>query len=270
MIIQKSKEAKGILEESLSITTPWDKVRLDLIVNILQELKDLVLTQGFTGEQEEIHFFKKYKPYFCGQLRFASRMQKLRMDQPQWSRNYLRPFYQGKLEEVERFFNNQKEMLSYYRSGADHLDEMLFLRGSKSCPIWLCPRRIDADERFSTWGDYPFSEIIAHELMAKYIEAQWSKGEQCPNTPVLTWTGDTINLIELAYGIHCSGQINHGRVGIRDIIRVLSAGFHVTLKRPYRRFSEIRQRKRLSRTRFIDHMATALKQKLEDEEAYHP
>ena len=272
MIIEQAKEAKDILEDTLAVTQAWDQVRIDLIQKLLQDLKAKIVHSGFTDTREEIYFFKIYKPYFSSQLMFAYAIQKFRMDHPAWSAVFLRQYYQAKLKEIHVYFEAHKEMVSYYRSGANHLDEALFLRGGSSCPSWLCTWRIDADERFSTLGDYPFSKIKAHELTAQYIEHVLEAPSEAPvadpATPRLNWTGDTINFIELAYGIHCTGQISHGQAGIMDIIRALADSFNVDIKRPYRRFSEIKQCKRLSRTQYIDRMASALKQKLEDEEAY--
>lgn len=274
MIREKSKEAMGILGETLAITEPWEDVRIDCIQRLLQELKDEALRHGFTDKQEEIAFFKEDKPFFCGQLLFAYTTQKLRLDSPDWSETFVRQFYQSKLTEINSFFDSNREITSYYRSKADHLDEVLFIRGRASCPTWLCAQRIDADERFSTLGDYPFSQIFANELTARYITELMEGGRketpEDPDVPILKWTGDTINFYELAYGIHCTGQLNNGNAEIIEVIRVLAKSFDVEVKRPYRRFAEIKRRKRLSRTQYIDSMGTALNKKLEDEDAYIP
>lgn len=273
MIREKSKEAMGILKETLAVTEPWENKRIDCIQKLLQELKSEALSHGFIDREEEIAFFKESKPYFCGHLMFAYNTQKIRLDSPDWSETFLHQFYQAKLTDINSFFDSNKEITSYYRSKADHLDEVLFLRGRTSCPTWLCKQRIDTDERFSTLGDYPFSEIIANELTARHItELMMGKGKIPEDNGELSlqWTGDTINFYELAYGIHCTKQINNGQAEIIEIIRALARPFNVEVKRPYRRFNEIRQRKRLSRTQYIDSMGTALNQKLEDEEAYRP
>ncbi len=274
MIKEKSKEAMDVLGETLAVTEPWEDVRIDCIQRLLQELKDEALRHGFTDKQEEITFFKEDKPFLCGHLMFAYMTQKFRLDSPDWSETFVRQFYQAKLNDINSFFDDHKEIVSYYRSKADHLDEVLFVRGRTICPTWLCTQRIDADERFSTLGDYPFSQIIANELTARYInellEGRLKDAPDDPDIPVLKWTGDSINFYELAYGIHCTGQLNNGNAEIIEVIRALARAFGVEVKRPYRRFAEIKRRKRLSRTQYINSMGTSLNQKLEDEDAYIP
>ncbi len=65
MIREKSKEAIGILGETLAMTEPWEDVLIDCIQSLLQELKDEALRHGFTNKQEEITFFKEDKPFFA-------------------------------------------------------------------------------------------------------------------------------------------------------------------------------------------------------------
>ena len=86
----------------------------------------------------------------------------------------------------------------------------------------------------------------------------------------LRWTGDSCNLIELAYGIFDCRQINNGEVDLSDIMDVLEQCFQINLSRYFRRFTEIKRRKSMSKTRFLDEMARVVNKRIEDGDAYVP
>lgn len=82
----------------------------------------------------------------------------------------------------------------------------------------------------------------------------------------LRWTGDSCNLIELAYGLFDFRQINDGEVDLSDVMEV----FQINLSRNFRRFTEIKRRKSISKTRFLDQMKAAVEKRIEDGDAYVP
>ncbi|MDR2275363.1 MAG: RteC domain-containing protein [Sphingobacterium sp.] len=273
-IIEKINVSKAQMEDILNTTNSWDSKRVEHLNKLLYQLKEFVLETAFKDSEEEINFFKVVKPVFSGQLQHALQMQRILLDSPNWSASVRETYLHAQIEEIKHYFEIHREITSYYRSGDSNLDFLLFLRGRDSCPAWLCVPKVDMDERFSTLGDPYFAEIMAYEWTAQalnnLIEGQQSSSSNEIVKSDLKWTGDTINLTELAYGIQCSGQVNGGNAGIAEIVRGLEFLFNIKVGRPYRRFSEIRQRKRLSRTQFLDNMGKALNQKLEDEEAYRP
>ena len=91
---------------------------------------------------------------------------------------------------------------------------------------------------------------------------------QSPDTPAdlsIKWTGDKSNLIELAYGIWLTGQLNEGNASLNEIIRLLENSLAVKLGNFRKRFSELESRKRLSSTKFIDQMKAVILKKMEDD-----
>jgi hypothetical protein len=79
-----------------------------------------------------------------------------------------------------------------------------------------------------------------------------------------------MNLVEIAYGIHDTAQINNGDVDIKDIIAWLEESLNVNLSRHYRMFSEMKKRKSVSPTRYIDHMGDMVKRHLLEGDAFRP
>jgi len=81
----------------------------------------------------------------------------------------------------------------------------------------------------------------------------------------MKWTGDTINIVELAYGIWLTGQLNNGNASLNQIVRWLEANLHVSIGVVQRRFIEIERRKRLSPTKYIDKMKETIMQKIDSD-----
>ncbi|RLJ77363.1 RteC protein [Pedobacter alluvionis] len=249
------------------------KARVETTSSYLMSLKEKILDYSFESLDEEILFFKEIKPKFSSLLIFYSAVEKIEMDKPEGGLSHLKGYYENELKAIKRFFDANRQIYSYYRSEDDYLDPQLFVRGVIDPPRWMCKIRVDQDERFSTAGDYMFARIMANEQIARYLESAISGLEFHPFTEddiETNWTGETINLLEVAYGIYCTAQVNHGKIGIGELVRKLEKVFNVNIGRPYRRFLEIKMRKRLSRTKYLDEMVTSVNKKIDDEDAYDP
>lgn len=237
----------------------------------LGRLKELVLSEGFSSQQEEIRFFKEIKPRFCALVMFYSKLDQLELARPE-AIAQIREFYEQELNQTQRFFIKNTAVYSYYRSSDTHMDEQLFMRG-KVPPRWFTKPHVDVDERFSSAADLLFARIVAKEQLVRYLEGAIEGREFTTfseKEPETRWTGDSINLLENVFGWYLTGQVNHGQATLADLVRKVEKVFGVKLDKPYRRFSEIRQRKRLSKTKFMDEMSVAILKKIEDEDEYKP
>lgn len=264
------EEIDNLTDQSI---TGQRKLRVQTASNFLSLLKEKVLDYSFASPEEEIHFFKVLKPKFSSLLIFYSNVERLEIDKPEGSVLHLKAYYESELKTVKRFFEGNRQIYAYYRSEDDDLDRQLFLRGVSDTPRWLCKIRIDQDERFSTAGDYLYARIIATEQIARYLETAITGVDFHPfagDDIDTTWTGESINLLEMAYGIYQTAQVNNGKIGLAELVRKFEKVFNVNIGRPYRRFSEIKQRKRLSRTKYLDEMAKSINKKIDDEDAFRP
>ncbi|MCE8464468.1 MULTISPECIES: RteC domain-containing protein [Bacteroidales] len=84
--------------------------------------------------------------------------------------------------------------------------------------------------------------------------------------PALQWTGSTLDLVELIYGLFEMGCINNGEIPLKELSAALYELFGMKTKECYRYYSAIKLRKNSSRTYFLDKMLTKLNEKIRHDE----
>lgn len=94
-----------------------------------------------------------------------------------------------------------------------------------------------------------------------------SKEEKAP-TSTLRWTGNAIDLVEMIYGIHEMGCVNDGSIPLKQLALMLYSFFSVETKDCYRHYTDIKRRKTVSHTHFLEQMQDRLNERIRrDEEA---
>jgi tetracycline resistance element mobilization regulatory protein rteC len=86
------------------------------------------------------------------------------------------------------------------------------------------------------------------------------------NPPALQWTGNTLDLVELIYGLFEMGCINNGEIPLKELSAALYGLFGLKTKECYRYYSAIKLRKNASRTYFLDKMMVKLNEKIRNDE----
>lgn len=85
-------------------------------------------------------------------------------------------------------------------------------------------------------------------------------------TPSLQWTGNTLDLVELIYGLNEMGCIDNGETPLKELAPALYGFFGLDTKECYRYYSAIKLRKNPSRTYFLDKMQAKLNEKIRHDE----
>lgn len=103
--------------------------------------------------------------------------------------------------------------------------------------------------------------------MLERIAVSLEKDEATPSTatPSLRWTGESINLVELAYGVWLTGQLNNGNATISETIRWMESSLDIRIGRAYRRWTEISRRDPVNTTKFLDRMKVAILERIRNE-----
>ncbi len=254
--------------------TPLERLKRALLLtgDCINEMKNGVLQQGFASMDAEIHFFKFVKPAFYALQIYEVDFYVITANAPVGTSDMLKAYYEQELLYVFRFFRSNAFHYHYFQTGARELDSQYFTREGKSGDIPVL-ERIDPLPGFSTPLDYLFAKFIAYQrlqdgLLDKLFVLSGT-ARQAERTgksaPKLRWTGDTINLVEMAYGIWLTNQINNGQVSVSEITRWLEETFGVHIGDAHRRWQEIAQRKSVSPTKYLDLTIGEINKRLDNE-----
>lgn len=229
------------------------------------ELKEYVYKYRFKDREEEITFFKEIKPTFLAQLQYYKELLEIEVKKPTITeKRFLIKYYQKTARYYQMVLKKNDLFRQYLRSGNMVSDHQLFVRSEVNNDLFPSDA-IDLDEKFSTVASNELSKIKSHEMVLEFlcfrIEALKVGDSKIANEPSenydTVWTGDKVKLIELAYALYASGDVNNGRATIKQIINALERAFNIDLSGFYRVFQNIRIR--LSgRTNFLDFLKTGL------------
>ncbi|MFS2185615.1 RteC domain-containing protein [Mucilaginibacter sp. Mucisp84] len=258
-------------------TTPVRRLTgvLAAVRQAMDELKAWVITDPFSGTTDEIRFFKRDKPRFYAEQLYALEIFTIETNKPVGDDSLEKAYYEQELRFIRRFFDQHRFMYQYFLVDATELDHLLFVRGARPADVVL-PGLLDADPVFTTAADFIFARFMAMERVQSWLMDQLygridnklldlnKKGNS------LQWTGSKTNLVELAYAIYGTKQLNNGDIEIADIITWLESTLSIDLGRYYQTFSEIKSRKLVGPTAYIDHMKEMLVRHLEEGDAFKP
>jgi len=237
---------------------------LPLLSGALNEIKTEILASGFETEAAEIHFFKHTKPQLYALQIYEADLYTVVTNRPVGTPEMLRTYYEQELQYIFRLFRIHAFHYQYYRTGATILDTQYFLRNGKPADIPILAIAIEPG--FSTPLDYLFAKFIAAERMQEYLLDQLSlPARPIKPGPVLRWTGEAINLVEVAYGIWLTGQLNDGNATITDIIIWLEHHLAIKIGVPHKRWDQISARTHSQPTKYLDRMRQALADRIDTE-----
>jgi hypothetical protein len=244
----------------LSMVEKFNSI-MEQIAEFFSRARVQVLSVPFDDDLEEIYFFKFEKPEWTALKIYYAALFGLFNRKPAGHRKTIRKFYLRELDYISGLLKRYRLYYEYYRSGATDMDDILFLRGAViASPVLLELPDIDPD--FSTCGEYLFALFSAYELLQEYILEEMKGLEKVglgtppvasgPIKKYFEYTGDLINMVELGYGLWVGKQFNNGKASLVEIFRWLEETLDIELGVPSNRFREIKRRKRLSRTHFMD------------------
>ena len=251
---------------------------LFMINTHINQLKKLVSEQQFRSETEEITFFKNIFPKFYSWMIYTAEEYSIISAVPVGTEQMLRDYYLQELAIVKRNFNQSQFTYQYFLQGETSLDEDYFLRKNFN-PNHPGLTALFTENKMATNQGYQFARFRAGEMMQDFLINRIRLLYKAPDNVLLAelltgtkrrWTGEKINLIELAYGIFYTGQMNDGKAEINDIVSWLEESLQVDLGRAYRKFVDIRRRKTLSYTKYLDEMRNAIHLKIDENDRYKP
>lgn len=239
-----------------------------LIDTALAALRSDVSKEGFENQSDEIEFFKAFKPAILSLKIELIYIYNLKLNEPVGTGETVINYYESEIKSIQSFFRMNSFHYQYFKNNLTDMDAAYFTRnaGPLALPI---DDITDLDPLFSTPMSLLFAKFRGYEVVQKFSLNQISAASESPNSggqdpkDNLKWTGDSINIVELAYGLYLTGQLNNGNASLNRIVRWLEANFQVKIGNIQRRFTEIGNRKRLSQTKYIDQMKEDILDKID-------
>ena len=223
---------------------------------LMQELKDFMAGYIFADPDEEVKFFKEIKPAFLKEMLYFLKLFAIESQKPIGGPEAVKNYYAGQLDIITAFFEQNKFLVLYLRSGKHHLDGLLFVRSPEGLPLYP-EYNLDADGSFSNLYSYKLAKIQAYEELAAFLTIRITGGElEKPADSAaaghpLVWTATKADFIELVYGLQTLGVFNNGKANVQQITDWLQQYFNVKVANVHGYFQSMRIRK-INRTRFWD------------------
>lgn len=242
----------------------------------LVELRQKVVNCGFNSPEEEIRFIKHILPLFSSQQYLYSQWLQVLSRLPKGNSRLVLQHYLGFLRQAEHFFHNHYPLYQYYQLELSESDPLYFIRGINTESTLHLPL---VDAAFSTPVSELFAQFMAMDTLRSWLLQRISDTGSFPvlnswQEPFsgrrLHWTGSHVNLVELVYGLFYTGQLNSGAATLQDITRLMEDVFQVELPGVHRSFHDIRNRKILTSTNFLDEMRKRIMERVDQDLAYDP
>ncbi len=237
-----------------------DKAReaIFLLENAFGRLKTFICSYDFKDEKEEVYFFRDFKPSLFCHLAYYRKVYEIETG------GKRKESLEEEILIIRRFYDRYREFCRYYRSGDTHFDSYYFLRGKPGIHMadafyW------ERDPACSSCGDLLVTQILANELLEKYLNEELNKlkeNEEKRYTGTgLIWTLSKTDLCELSVPILLLGGINGGRITQQEYRKRLERAFNIDLETFSRTLCDLKIRK--NPTQFLDKLRKALRDYLD-------
>ena len=242
------------------------------IIASLEQLKSFFKKHSFTSKSEEIEFFKDIKPQLASKLIFYNEIYNIEISKPSGSDKIIRKHYNKELSKLKIFFDENLEFYKYYRTGNTCLDKKYFLRRKHDIRMTLDSSYFQSDYDFTTSHDFKVAKIIANDNIQVYLETnikKYQNGNQdnqhtVANHTGLRWTGSKVALVELLYALHTEGVLNNGNLSLKEIAKNIESAFNLDIGQFNRIYLEIRNRKTIEKTNFLNSLKENLIRRMEE------
>lgn len=267
-MLEQLEKINGTMRDSIENLN----ASLSLIGDTMRSLRAYVRIHPFLNEDQEIEFFKYIQPRFTAWQIYYVELHNIIFSAPIGTDQMLRDYYMNEMNMLDRFFKIYPFYYQYYLKNECSKDNIYFLRSTRS-QFPPGGELLPPGHDFSTELDYLYSKFRAYEMLRDFMikrikflyqESDRALIKELAHKRKRSWSGDKIELIEIAYGIYYTQRLNDGNAEISDIIDWLEDSLNVDLSQAYRMFVDIRRRKTISYTKFLDEMRDAIYTQIED------
>ncbi|WNM19494.1 RteC domain-containing protein [Flavobacterium capsici] len=229
-----------------------------LISAEIQSLNSKCQADSFTTTSDEIRFFKKIKPKFVGYLLFYQILYKALVQHPLNCKKRIKKLS----KKTTTFSKKNKKWIMLYSTNTSNHDEMYFLRKNNAYNITTTKKVAANNTLFTTLADHKIAQVLAHQKLAKYCNNKTTISTKTITKTSLCWSGSKVALIELIYAIHTTRICNNGKATLKEMMSHFEQNFNIKLGQYARTYLEIRNRKTIERTQFLDKLKQELVKKM--------
>lgn len=261
--MQFNETKKIVINKIDSINKIVDQIEVKI-----KELHQWLINFSFNSQDEEIMFFKEYKPKLIAYLIYYNKILELETNAPCSKKEKIKYFY-DELDDIAFYISKTKIFYQYYRSKATHNDAKYFTRNRDKKLRYYESHIINYDTRLSTSHDFNVATIMANDLLTTYLENNidiLKNNKKSPPQYVIKWTGNRIDLIELIYALHTQKVINDGQTDLKDLSKFFGQIFNEDIEENiYRSYIDIKNRKNL-KTKFLNSLSENLNNRIDEDE----
>lgn len=157
-----------------------------------RELKAYALARPFSGNEEEIRYFKYYKPALTGRLLYYYRVYQIESGCPGCLR-VAETYYRRAMERAERMMERYLPFYQYYHSGATYRDDYYFLRAKGELSPESGSFVLDEEAEFSTGYDILAARLISVEMLLVYLSRRIERAARGDGTDAVPGEGTPLD-----------------------------------------------------------------------------
>ena len=128
------------------------------ILNAVVQIKNLITNEDFSSVEEEISFFKHYKPQIISHLIIYNVLYRTETEKPSFCPKSEYKYYKKELKKIELFFEENTQFYQYYKSNQNYLDTKYFVRNQHNIKMLLQTYHVDFNYQFTTSHDYKLAD----------------------------------------------------------------------------------------------------------------
>lgn len=229
----------------------------------IRKLKQIVSQYKFMDWSDEIKFFKFTKPKFISIYIYYSKLLSIESSRPYADPMILKKYYETERSNLVSFYHENRDFISYYRRKATYLDRKYFLRFKFDFKMTLSTEFYSYDYDFSTSHDHLVSQILAYDLLDRYlafkINSEIGVNQTSSQPGNFEWTAPKVALTELLFALYHAKCFNAGQCEAADVFRWAENALNINLGNYHKTLGEIRLRKS-ERTKFLSFLQLNLNQ----------
>ncbi len=237
------------------------KIKQSIVIvrSHLQQLNEFIKDYEFADKEEEIRYFKQFRPMFSKELFYYTSLFDIEIYKPAADPQTVKDYYKDQITLLNSTLQKFHFLYQYYILGENHMDERLFIRdaeGVVEMPLFSA----EIDNRVSNAYSIKLAELQAIEDLVAHLNGNMTLIERGPvgdsistsKLPRVFWKGSKAQFYELVYALvdseSVTGNLKQAMEWMAYCLNVKPGNFY-----GYHQMMRIRKK---NRAPFLDRLKT--------------